>query len=281
MRFEPVPANSFAEFHRSFRGDTPETFAVCARCRGACEYNKIGTLMPGEREYMATASGLSVEAFSAKFLDVIVMPDGAELDVLRLVNGCPFLDRGTFECNCREFKVILCEIYPIAFHVQDGRVRFSLDDWCPLSDTLRFRRHFIEAGIPAVAKLPVPVQWYEHVARYDDLYFDYPALETARHDRSELQVFTFEELLFFQRVGLENDPVERYHPFPQEVVPSRVSPVALRSGPWKKRGSEPGPGQEARAVLEADGVDLLELAADEVASPDSSRRQAPRVAYRE
>jgi len=218
MRFPLIRPHYFAEFHATFRGDTPQTFAVCAKCGGACEFNKIGTLMPGEREYMAGRAGLSVVEFSEKFLDIIEMEDGMELDVLRLINGCPFLDRGTFACNCREYKVVLCEIYPIGFHVEDGRVHFSIDDWCPLSDTLRYRRHFIEAGIPAVAKLPVPVEWYQHVARYDDLHFDYHALEAYRRDRSKPQTFTLAELLRFQRSGLENDPKERFHPFPLEVV---------------------------------------------------------------
>src|SRR5262249_48397165 len=134
MRFETIAAEHFAEFHRSFRGDTPETFAVCAKCGGACEFNKIGTLMPGEREYMAAAAGMSLAEFTASFLDVLEMEDGMELDVLRLINGCPFLDRGTFTCNCREYKVVLCEIYPIGFQVRHGRVRFEIDDWCPLAD---------------------------------------------------------------------------------------------------------------------------------------------------
>jgi uncharacterized protein len=222
MRFESIPAECFAEFHRSFHGDTPDTFAVCAHCGGACEFNKIGTLMPGEREYMAAAAGLSVTEFTARFLDVILTADGMELDVLRLVNGCPFLAPGTFACNCREYKVILCEIYPIAFHVWQGRIHFAIDDWCPLADTLRFRSHFTEVGIPAISKLPVPVQWYEHVARYDHLYFDYVALEAARRDRAAPETFTLAKLLGFQRAGLENDPRQRFHPYPSEVVPRRA-----------------------------------------------------------
>lgn len=190
---------------------------VCAKCGGACEFNKIGTLMPGEREYMAEAAGLPVDEFSKRFLDVIEMVDGMELDVLRLINGCPFLDRGTFECGCRQYKVVLCEIYPVGFHVRDGHVEFELDDWCPLTDTLRFRRHFAEKGIAAVAELPVPLLWYQHVARYDDLHFDYLALQAHRNDPAKPQTFTFEELLRFQRTGLENDPRERYHPYPEEV----------------------------------------------------------------
>lgn len=228
MRFEAIPARYFVEFHRSFRGDTPETFSVCAKCGGACEFNKIGTLMPGEREYMAAAAGLSVGEFSGKFLDVLELEDGMELDVLRLINGCPFLDRGTFECNCREYKVVLCEIYPIGFHVREGRVHFEIDNWCPLSDTLRFRRHFLEAGIPAVLSLPVPVEWYQHVARYDELYFDYHALEARRRDRSKPQTFTLEELLRFQRTGLENDPKQRFHPYPAEVVAHQASAASLQ-----------------------------------------------------
>jgi Fe-S-cluster containining protein len=167
---------------------------------------------------MAAVAGLSVAEFSERFLDTLEMEDGMELDVLRLINGCPFLDRGTFQCNCREYKVVLCEIYPIGFHVREGQVSFAIDDWCPLADTLRFRRHFAEAGIPAVSKLQVPVEWYRHVARYDDLHFDYHALEAYRRDRSKPQTFTLDELLRFQRAGLENDPKQRFHPFPSEVV---------------------------------------------------------------
>jgi Fe-S-cluster containining protein len=239
MRFEPIPSQYFAEFHDTFHGDTPETFRVCAQCGGACEFNKIGTLMPGEREYMAAMAGMPVAEFSDKFLDILVMEDGRELDVLRLINGCPFLDRGTFECNCRTYKVVLCEINPVDFQVQGERVQFGVDDWCPLADTFRFRRHFLKVGVAAVSRLPVPVEWYRHVARYDDLYFDYVALEACREDRSKLQTFTFEELLRFQRAGLENDPKQRFHPYPDEVLPYQepiVPGLAPAPGPAPGRG---------------------------------------------
>lgn len=224
MRFENLPAHLFAEFHRSFRGDTADTFKVCAACGGACEFNKVGTLMPGEREYMADVAGLSVDEFSEKYLDFIRMESGRELDVLRLINGCPFLNRGSFKCDCREYKVILCEIYPLAFYVRQGIVHFELDDWCPIADTLRFRRHFLEVGVPAVQKLGAPVEWYECVARYDDLYFDYVALQAYRKDLNKPQTFTMEELLRFQRTGQENNPKERFHPYPDEVVPYATAP---------------------------------------------------------
>lgn len=224
MRFKQIPAHIFAEFHKSFRGDTAATFKVCAACGGACEFNKIGTLMPGEREYMAGVAGLSVEDFSEKYLDSIRMENGRELDVLRLINGCPFLNRGSFKCDCREYKVVLCEIYPLAFYVRQGLVHFELDDWCPISDTSRFRRRFLEIGVPAVKKLGVPVEWYECVAKYDDLYFDYVALQEYRRDVNKPQTFTFEELLSFQRKGQENNPKERFHPYPEEVEPHVAAP---------------------------------------------------------
>jgi Fe-S-cluster containining protein len=232
MRFDPIPERYFARFHETFRGDTPETFRVCSKCGGACEFNKIGTLMPGEREYMASMLGLSVAEFSERYLDVIVMDDGMELDVLKLINGCPF------ECNCRHFKVVLCEIYPVAFQVLGDRVQFGVDDWCPLADTFRFRRHFLQVGVAAVSRLPVPVEWYRHVARYDELHFDYVALEAARKDRLRLETFTFAELLSFQRAGLENDPRQRFHPYPDEVLPYQepIIPGIVPSG-------EPGEGR--------------------------------------
>ena len=230
MRFSTVEARHFVRFHEEFQGDTHEIFKVCARCGGACEFNKIGTLMPGEREYMAGVSGMSVVDFSKSFLDVIKMEDGFELDVLRLSNGCPFLDRGSFQCNCRKYKVVLCEVYPIGFHVRNGRVEFSIDAWCPLSDTLRYRRHFESAGVSAISKLPVPTKWYECVERYDDLYFDYEAIERSRGSSSDLEVFPLEELLRFQRKDQANDPRERFHPYPDEVVAHRDDAGPLDGG---------------------------------------------------
>jgi Fe-S-cluster containining protein len=224
MRFERIPACLFAEFHKSFQGDTSDTFKVCLACGGACEFNKVGTLMPGEREYMAEAAGLSVDEFSARYLDFVRMENGRELDVLRLINGCPFLNRGSFKCDCREYKVVLCEIYPLAFYVRQGVVHFELDDWCPISDTSRFRQRFLEVGVPAIKKLAVPVEWYECVARYDDLYFDYLVLQAYRKDVNKPQTFTIEELLSFQRTGQENNPKERFHPYPAEVEPYAATP---------------------------------------------------------
>jgi uncharacterized protein len=239
MKFEQIPAHLFAEFHKSFQGDTSDTFNVCFACGGACEFNKIGTLMPGEREYMAGAAGLSVDEFSEKYLDFIRMENGRELDVLRLINGCPFLNKGSFTCDCREYKVVLCEIYPLAFYVRHGVVHFELDDWCPIADTLRFRRRFLEVGVPAVQRLGVPVEWYECVARYDDLYFDYVALQDYRKDVNKAQTFTIEELLGFQRTGQENNPKERFHPYPGEIAPHVTTPgLALPLLPVLQRTQE-------------------------------------------
>ena len=47
-------------FHRMFSGSDQNTFNICRECGGACEHNKIGTLLPGEEEYMAEKMGISV-----------------------------------------------------------------------------------------------------------------------------------------------------------------------------------------------------------------------------
>jgi uncharacterized protein len=217
MRFDPIPPEQFEAFHRGFRGDLESTFQVCCRCGGACEHTKIGTLMPGEREYMAAKAGVSAEEFAARYLDVVVMPNGYELDVLRLIDGCPFLDPKTFACLCKAYKVVLCEIYPIGFEVVGDEVRFAIDTWCPLAKVAQLYRYFEELGIPMVSRLPVPIEWYRLVAQYDELHFDYKAFVRHRRGRAEAQVFGFEELLGCARTDLARDPKAYFNPFTEKV----------------------------------------------------------------
>ncbi len=60
------------------------------KCGGACEHNKIGTLLPGEKEYMAKKMGISVSEFELKYLDILKTDDGTLIHVLKLGELCPF-----------------------------------------------------------------------------------------------------------------------------------------------------------------------------------------------
>ncbi|HII02668.1 TPA: YkgJ family cysteine cluster protein [Methanosarcinaceae archaeon] len=194
MIFEKVPINMFDDFHNIFSGSNGKTFNICRECEGACEHNKIGTLLPGEKDYMASRLGISVREFEDLYLDILEMNDGTRIDVLKLGRLCPFLNRKTFECECREFKPILCKIYPVVFKVEGEGVNFIIDSWCQLSKKKECRNYFKNA-IPLFSALPVPAEWFRYVVSYDDLCFDYDQLKTHRKGKKPCEVFYLQELL--------------------------------------------------------------------------------------
>ncbi len=76
---------------------------------------------------------MSLSEFKLKYLDVLKMDDGTLIHVLKLGELCPFLNTETELCECRDFKPVICKIYPVVFTVESGKVKFSIDDWCQLS----------------------------------------------------------------------------------------------------------------------------------------------------
>ncbi len=190
--------NMYDNFHRTFSGGNQNTFNVCSKCGGACEHNKIGTLLPGEMEYMAKKMGMNVSEFKLKYLDILKMDDGTLIHVLKLGELCPFLNEETEACECREFKPIICKIYPVVFNVEAEKVSFTIDNWCQLSRT-KVCRNYFESAIPLLSCLPIPVEWFRHVVSYDDLYFDYDQIRESRKGKNQYAVFTMRELLSFQK----------------------------------------------------------------------------------
>ncbi len=174
--FAPIPANRFQKFHETFQVDTWDS---CALCGGQCEINKIGSLMPGEPEFIAKHLGMDVGKFRDLYLDAIITPYGT-VDVLKLKPGCPFLSCD-FRCTITDVKVVLCEVYPIVFEVTGNEVDFMLDDWCPI---VRLRPQiaalFAERGFPAIRALDAPLDWYRAVATYDSFCIDYDKLYVSR-----------------------------------------------------------------------------------------------------
>ncbi len=191
--------NMYENFHKIFSGSNQNTFNVCKNCGGACEYNKIGTLLPGEKEYMAKKMGISVSEFKLKYLDVLKMDDGTLIHVLKLGELCPFLNKETEACGCRDFKPIICKIYPVIFTIEAGEVNFTIDDWCQLSRK-KVCRNYFKSAIPLLSQLPIPIEWFKYVISYDDLYFDYDQIRTSRNEKNKYAVFTLQELLSFQKI---------------------------------------------------------------------------------
>lgn len=184
-----------------FSGINEDTFATCQECEGACEHNKIGTLLPGEKEYMAKKMDISVNEFEVRYLDILRMDDGTQLYVLKLGKLCPFLNKQTKECECRNFKPIFCKVYPVVFTVEAESVRFSIDSWCKLSRKETFRTYF-ENSIPLLMNLPIPQRWFSYVACYDNYSFDYNQLEKNRRGKKH-KSFSLDELLESKKVEVE------------------------------------------------------------------------------
>ncbi len=220
MNFQQIPAERFQAFHQAFNGEGDGIWNVCAQCGGRCELHKIGTLMPGEKEFIASYLGLPTDEFEAKYLDRIVTPRGA-VDVLKLKLGCPFLD-SNYHCVLADkmVKPVLCEVYPVVFEVDvvggteevpELAVKFLVDELdCPLMhatfqwggrkvQNLRWRehRHYFETtGLELLSQVAAPASWYWIVAQYDNENFDYRALERIRRvPANQYATFTLEELM--------------------------------------------------------------------------------------
>lgn len=198
--FGKIPEETFEEFHARVQGEG-WWWRECADCGGKCEYNKIGSLLPGEKEFLARHFNLPVNIFADRYLDELITPMGT-VDVLKLKDGCPFLD-ARFRCTIRDKKVVLCETYPVAFYVEHERPVFFIDPWCRLSRQQDVRDYFKNVAIPALVKLDVPVEWYKAVELFDECNFDYHRIEQERkdpgHDGPKCRSFSLDYLMSRRR----------------------------------------------------------------------------------
>jgi uncharacterized protein len=189
--FPVISAEKFAEFHASFYGEG-NWWKICKDCGGKCEENKIGSLMPGEKEFIARTRN----RYIPEHTDTIETPFGA-VEVLELKPGCPFLFN--LYCSLDREKVVLCEIYPIIFKVLTTRIRFFLDSECPLCRNPQAVKYFKKVGIPALEKLGAPLLWWRAVAMFDSYDFDYKILAKLPRINGR-GVFRLEQILTARKV---------------------------------------------------------------------------------
>lgn len=215
-----IPFERFNAFHQYFDGEGNGMWNVCAQCGGRCEIHKIGTIMPGEKEFMAAGLELSVSDLEAKYLDRLITPHGT-VDVLKLKPGCPFLD-ANYHCTLAERKVkpVLCEIYPVVFEVVQVTnaegiptldVHFDIDELdCPLMHQYyewggrkvenprfaEYRHYFSTVGVERIRALDAPPEFYQIVEQYDSENYDYWALAKLRHvPVNQYDTFTLDEIM--------------------------------------------------------------------------------------
>ncbi len=224
MLYKKIPMQTYEYFHKIFSGSTQNTFKICNECGGACEHNKIGTLLPGEEEYMAEKMGINVSEFKIRYLDALKMDDGTLIYVLKLGKLCPFLSDENTECECRDFKPIFCKIYPLVLTLEDDKINFTIDNWCKLSRKKACRLYF-ETAIPLLSSLAIPIEWLRHVTSYDNLCFNYDKLKEYRRGKNKYAVFSLDELLNLQKAEIETTSL--CVDFGQDFGPKVEDPIFL------------------------------------------------------
>lgn len=218
MLYKKIPIQMYENFHNIFSGSNQNTLKICRECGGVCEHNKIGTLLPGEEEYMAKKLGISVSEFKIRYLDALKMDDETLIHVLKLGKLCPFLSEENNECECRNFKPIFCKIYPVILTLEDNKINFTIDKWCKLSRKKACRLYF-ETAIPLLLSLAIPIEWLRHVISYDNLCFDYDQLKKYRRGKNKYAIFSLEELLSLQKAEIKATSlrVDFSHDYGQKV----------------------------------------------------------------
>lgn len=179
MAFRELSKEVFETFHREFKGDT---YLLCQPC-GGCEYSLLAALLPGEAAYMASilANPMTLESFRKRYLDKILVDD-KEVDMLRLVAPCPFLNKDG-RCTIVDFKPILCEIYPLELKIDSkGELIAEIDSWCPLSKNREVVQDFRNKWRTVGHLLKdVDSKWVHCVEQFDPFTYDCRCLEKARN----------------------------------------------------------------------------------------------------
>jgi Fe-S-cluster containining protein len=198
--FKFINFEFFDFLHSNFRGDTEEIFAVCAECGGACEYNKMSCLLPGEAEYMADQAKLPLKLFRDKYLDGVSV-DGVVVDMLK-TGICPFLHSECFSCNVKHYKPILCLIYPIVFERVDREWQPVIEDWCPMSKREKAVSYFKNEGMELVRKLRplLDDKFLEIIHFFDQPNYDYDRMFAERGVPMHVyKVYSKEALISYQK----------------------------------------------------------------------------------
>jgi Fe-S-cluster containining protein len=194
---------AISRYHEVFAGDT---FGACARCGGRCEKFKVAALLPGEKEWLADRLGIPLAELQRDYLDQILAGD-LVVDVIKLVDGCPFLD-AEYRCTIRAVKPVLCDCYPLVFRVEGHGVVFELDtpDQCPLVGYPDLRDLVAEhrrRGTEALQGLAVPLAWWRAVEILDGPDYDYPGFERELRQGPGCETYWLEQVLGFACNGFE------------------------------------------------------------------------------
>lgn len=147
---------------------------------------------------MADKSGVSLEMFKNKFLDG-VMIDGETVDILKCIETCPFL-KPDFSCGVKNFKPLLCLIYPLIFEPDEkGGWKLVLDRMCPLAQDSITAHYFANTGKQMIEAIKFSPEWLRRIYEIDGYDYDYEAMtKNRRVPLEQYKVYGLDELLSFR-----------------------------------------------------------------------------------
>ena len=179
MTFDPLTRGQFESFHQQFNGDIPVTFSICRECGGPCEYTKLASLLPGEAEFMASKRNEPIEKFRLQHLDGVLI-DGQIIDILKCARRCTFLNKTTFKCEIRDYKPVICLMYPLYFPHQSTDGLVFLDTSCKIASNEETSSYFNNHGRVLVEQLGIPEEWIRRVRFIDQYDYNYSELIAGR-----------------------------------------------------------------------------------------------------
>jgi len=188
-QIQKLPKSFFEEYHKKFKGDTYHTCQTC----GGCEYSLIASFLPGETDYIAEKLNMSESDFRKKFLDEVKV-EKITIDVVRMVIPCLWLnDKG--HCLIRDFKLVLCDIYPLAIKIDNDKVSVEMDKWCPLYDVNENKFMQNWKDIEELFQ-QLPIEFIDALDKFECRNYDVVKLENIRGvSKEQVAIIDYKDIL--------------------------------------------------------------------------------------
>jgi Fe-S-cluster containining protein len=165
-------------------------YQLCnSHCSGMCERFYLSYYMPNEDKYIARKLRLPIDVFRKKYVTVLKFSNGSKINLLKIANPCPFLDKH-FQCMLEKTnsKLIACKMYPFYVGLKNNRLYYSLDYHCPLTWNKLLSKKFILTTKKTLKQLKLPRQWLMNVQKLN-YFYDYSKLTRLNQNQ-----ITYEQL---------------------------------------------------------------------------------------
>lgn len=164
----------FEKLHEKINGDF---FFLCNKsCAGMCERFYLSYFLPGEDKFIAKKLNMDLDTFRDKYVTVLKFKDGSKINLLKIINPCPFLDTH-YHCTLEEAKakLLACKMYPFCMSIEHDHQYNYLDFHCALVWSKQLPEKFVKETKKAIDELNLPKKWLKNISRLG-YFYDYDKL---------------------------------------------------------------------------------------------------------